>query len=42
MLFGAAVGRILIDTMPTGERPDIAVIHVSIDQVAGALFTGAE
>ncbi len=38
MLFGATVGKILIDKLLTGGGTDMQNIYVSIDQVIGTMF----
>ncbi len=38
MLFGAAVGEVMINALLTGKTPDMQRIHAGIDQVIAALF----
>lgn len=39
MLFGATVGKVLIDALLTWKVPDMDSIYASIDQVVATLFT---
>lgn len=39
MLFGAAIGKVLIDALLTAERPDMSAIYACIDDVIATLFT---
>lgn len=41
MLFGATIGKVLIDALLTAERPDLPTIHASIEQVVAAMFSEA-
>src|SRR3546814_247726 len=38
MLFGATVGKVLIDALLTGDKPDMQTIHASIEHVSARLF----
>lgn len=39
MLFGATIGRLLIDALLTADRPQMSAVHASIDDVVATLFT---
>lgn len=38
MLFGATVGKVMVDALLTGEVPDMHTIYAAIDQTVAALF----
>ena len=40
MLFGATIGKILMDALLTGRVPDMQQIYAGIDRIVAALFSG--